>query len=120
MAKKQKNKQNYLDFVPVMNPDFSWKTDEEGIVTVTVIRKGIFDKIAQTIFRRPKSSQIRLDELGSFIWQKIDGERTIYDISIFVKEEFGEKAEPLLKRLIQFFEILKDNHFVSFKGEKAS
>lgn len=120
MAKKEKNRRNYLDFVPVMNPEFSWKKDDEGAVTVTVIRKGIFDKIAQVVFRRPKSSQIRLDEFGSFIWQQIDGERDIHEISVLVKEMFGEKAEPLLERLIQFFEILKDNRFITYKGEQKS
>lgn len=60
--------------------------------------KGAFNKVAQTLFNKPKVSQIHLDEMGNFIWPLMDGKRTVYDISQLVKEEFGEKAEPLYNR----------------------
>ena len=35
MSKKsKKNEKNYLDFIPVKNPDIEYETDENGIVTV--------------------------------------------------------------------------------------
>ena len=33
---KAKNQRNYLDFVPVRNPDIEYQTDENGIVTLFV------------------------------------------------------------------------------------
>ena len=32
-----------------------------------------------------------------------------------VKEEFGEKCEPLYERLAKYFEMLKNNKFVEFR-----
>ena len=53
MSKKsKKNEKNYLDFIPVKNPDIEYETDENGIVTVFIEWKGFYHKIAQKIFRR--------------------------------------------------------------------
>lgn len=115
IIRKSKKDKNFLDFVPIKNPNYLWHIDEENLVVVEVIHVGIINKIAQKIFKVPQKSDISLDEYGSFVWQYIDGKNTIHDISIKVSEKFGKDAEPLLNRLVQFFRILKDNSFVSFK-----
>ena len=114
VAKKESQK-NYLEFIPVQNADFPWKVNEKGIVTVMVTNKGFYNTIAQKFFKKPRVSKIQLDEFGSFIWQQIDGETNIYAISEKVKENFGKKAEPLYPRLLKFFDILKDNKFVTLE-----
>ena len=103
-----RQKQNYLDFIPCRNPSFSWEKGEDGMVTVTVVHTGFFDRIAQFL-GRPKQSRIALDRYGSFVWEMIDGERSVYAISEAVREQFGEQAEPLLPRLIRYFEILREH-----------
>ena len=35
----KKKDQNYLEKVPVRNPEFSWKEDGQGIVTVDMVHK---------------------------------------------------------------------------------
>mgnify|MGYP006912238906 FL=1 len=75
-----RDKRNYLDFVPVKNPQLPWQEDEGGIVTVEVTHRGIAAKVAQVAFNRPKVSQIHMDAFGSFIWKEIDGEQNIYEI----------------------------------------
>lgn len=113
-----KDKRNYLDFVPVRNPQLPWSNDEDGIVTVDVAHRGLAAKVAQTMFNRPKISHVKLDEFGSFIWMQVDGQRNIYEIGQEVKGRFGEKAEPLYERLITFFRILVDNRYISYKKKK--
>lgn len=109
-----KDKRNYLDFVPVKNPSLPWSRDEEGIVTVDVTHRGIAAKIAQLAFNRPKVSHIRLDRFGSFVWQQIDGEQSIYQIGQKVKERFGKEAEPLYERLITYFRTLAENKYITY------
>ncbi|MBQ4522326.1 MAG: PqqD family protein [Lachnospiraceae bacterium] len=111
MAKK---KENYLDFIPRANVLFEWKKNKEGKVEIKVQNKGIFNKIAQIFFKRPKYSFIELDEFGSFIWEQMDGRKTIYEIGNEVKKQFGAKAEPIYERLSQFIKILHKNHFVVY------
>ena len=109
-----KKSENFLDFVPKKNPEFEWKIKENRCVEIAMPNKGFFNRLAQIIWKRPKVSYISLDEFGSFVWKQIDGESTVLDISIPVKEQFGEKAEPLLERLSTFVKTLSNWKFVIF------
>lgn len=112
---KKKSKENYLEKIPVRQADLEWSADENGIITIDVENKGIANRIAQKLLKKPKVSHIHLDELGSFVWPLIDGEKTIFDIGIPVEERFGEKAHPLYERLAGFFAILENNNFIAWK-----
>ena len=103
---------NYLDFRPSHKEGLKWSTDEKGIVTLEIENKGIFNKIAQKLFKKPKISYVHLDEFGSFVWPLIDGEKDITKIGTFVKDHFGEKAEPLYERLAKYFQILESYNFI--------
>lgn len=107
--------QNYLEKIPVRNSEIEWKTDENSIITLEIQNKGWANKIAQTLFKRPKVSFVHMEEVGSFVWPLIDGERNITQIGVFVKEHFGEKAEPLYERLARYFQIMESYHFITFK-----
>ncbi len=110
----KKNKANYLDNIPVIRGDIVWK-EYNGLVTVNQEHKGFYAKIAQKVFKTPKTSYVDLDAFGSFVWLQIDGKRSIYEIGKLVKEEYGEAAEPLYERLSKYFYTLKDVDFVAFK-----
>ncbi len=110
-----KNKKNFMDFVPVCNPKFTWDADKTGTVTVHVVNYGFFNWLAQKLFKKPRISHIKLDEYGSYVWQQMDGERNVYDISLLVTEHFGKEAEPVVDRLVKFFQILYENKFIGYK-----
>ena len=74
----KKNQKNYLDNIPKVNK--KWELLEDGIVEITVENTGMFNTIAQKIFKKPRYSFIKLDVYGSCVWQQIDGKRTIYEI----------------------------------------
>jgi hypothetical protein len=114
MAKQsKKNKsENYLDYIPVHNKAYDVQTGENGGITIFVENKGIFNRIAQRVFKKPKVSQIHLDEMGNFIWPLMDGERSVYDIAVMVHEQFGEKAEPLYNRLVSYIRTLESYGFI--------
>ena len=113
MKMSKKNSKNYLEFVPVRKIERS--TEENGVITLEIENKGVFNRVAQKLLKKPKISYIHLDEMGSFVWPLIDGERNITDIGVFVKEHFGEKAEPLYERLAKYFKVLESYGFVEFK-----
>ncbi len=115
--KKKNNTKNYLDIIPQRNPEIGWETDENGIVTLSRNNKGIANRIAQILLRKPKISYIHLDETGSFVWPLIDGEKSIFELGKSVKEHFGDKAEPLYERLSKYFSVLASYGFVTFKNE---
>ncbi len=106
---------NYLEKIPFRNESINWTKNENGIVTLEIENKGIFNKLAQKLLKKPKITYIHLDELGSFSWQMTDGEKDILAIGKDVKEKFGEKAEPLYERLAKFFQIVHSYGFIKFK-----
>ncbi len=112
MSKKQKP--NFLDYIPKRNTRFPWRENADGNVEIERKNRGLFNRIAQICFRKPKVSRIELDAFGSFIWKQIDGERDVYRIGKLVKMEFGEKAEPLYERLTEFLHILRSNDFILY------
>ena len=110
----KKDKSNFLEFVPVKSSSINWKSDGDGMVTLEIENKGLFNRVAQKLFKKPRISYVHLDELGSFVWPLIDGKRNIISIGVRVKEHFGEKAEPLYERLAKFFKILESYGFICF------
>ena len=114
MQMSKKNSKNYLEFVPVRQIG-RFSGDENGVITLEIENKGVFNRVAQKLLKKPKISYIHLDEMGSFVWPLIDGERNITDIGVFVKEHFGDKAEPLYERLAKYFKVLESYGFIKFK-----
>ena len=105
---------NYLDFIPTKNPKNSWSEDENGKVTVHMVHRGFYAAIAQKFFHRPIVSHIDLDEYGSFIWKRIDAEKSVGVLALELKERFGQEAEPLYERLVKYMQILYNNQFILY------
>lgn len=109
---KKKTDKNYLDGRPMRNENINWTVDENKIVILEIENKGIFNKIAQKLLKKPRISYVHLDEMGSFIWPMLDGKMTVLELGKFVEEEFGEKALPLYERLSKYISILDSYRFI--------
>lgn len=105
---------NYLDKVPMRKPFLTWETAEDGNIVLLVENKGFFHWMAQKLLKKPRISKIHLEEMGSFVWLHIDGERSIYEIGELLKKQFGEKAEPLYERLVPYMQSLVECSFIVF------
>ena len=112
---KNKKTENYLERIPMRKQGLVWNVDKEGTVTLDIENKGVFHRIAQKLLKKPKISHIHLDEMGSFLWPLLDGGKNIIELGVLVKEEFGEKAEPLYERLAKYIQILENYQFIQWK-----
>ncbi len=110
---KNKEQSNYLEKIPCHKSDIKWSQDEKGLVTLEMQNRGVANWLAQKLLKKPRVSFIHLEEFGSFIWSSIDGKRNILRIGELVKEQFGEKAEPLYERLSQYIKTLESNNFIT-------
>ncbi|WP_138204391.1 PqqD family protein [Haloimpatiens lingqiaonensis] len=109
--KNKKLKKNAILMVPYKNPEIQWEKRENSIILI-INRDKLIDRIMQKIFRTPKSVNIQLDELGSFVWEKCDGISNIKDICESLKEKFGKGAEPAMERLLTYIKILINNNLI--------
>src|SRR5699024_493900 len=123
MRKKRKKGEtdlNYLDLIPRRNEALRWHRDLKERVILEIENTGIMNTIARKVCGKPRFTKVHLDAQGTFIWPLIDGEKTVADIAALVKEEFGEKAEPLYPRIVKYFQIVESYNFIEFinKPEK--
>ena len=114
MAKKQ---ENYLEYIPAISEKTSWDKDETGKVTIHMVHRGFFDRIAQRFFGRPRVSHIELDKYGCFLWLQIDGKKPVGELAQAMQAEFGAEAEPLYDRLVKYMQILRNNGFIYYAGK---
>ncbi|MBQ2824148.1 MAG: PqqD family protein [Oscillospiraceae bacterium] len=111
---KKKKDENYLEKIPRRPEALKWTQEDDGMVTLQVENKGLFNKAAQKLLKKPAISYIHLDEIGSFVWPLIDGEKSIIDIGVSVEEHFGEKVKPTYERLAKYFQMLDNCGFVEW------
>lgn len=113
--KKEIISENYLERIPVPNGNLRWESAEDGKITLLIENTGFFNKMAQKFFKKPKITFVHLDDMGSFIWPLMDGERDIIEIGKLVQGHFGEEANPLYERLAKFFKVLESYNFIEWK-----
>lgn len=117
MARKLKKGENYLELIPVRNPNLEFIENKKGLIVLTVPNIGLFNRIAQKVYGRPKSSKIHMDAYSSYVWKGINGKRNVYELGKYLKRKYGDEAEPLYERLTQFMNILRDNNYIGFLDE---
>ena len=110
-----KKEENYLERKPLRRPDLAWSADGEGLITLEIENKGLFNRLAQKLLKKPKVTYIHLDAMGSFIWPLLDGESDIVALGEKVEAHFGEESHPLYERLSEYIRRLESYRFIQFK-----
>lgn len=114
MSKKRKT-ENYLERIPVRTTGIRWSLDDEGVVTLEIDNKGIFNKLAQVLLKKPKISYIHLDKIGSDVWLLIDENANISRIADALFLKYGDEINPLYERISKYFSILESYGFITWK-----
>ncbi|MFB0566584.1 MAG: PqqD family protein [Candidatus Aminicenantaceae bacterium] len=104
---------NLLKLTPVRNID--WK-EENGLIILLKpkFKHSLFQKYILPKMRNPYF-KVKLDSVGSFIWKHCDGNLTVKELAKGLKDEFGDKLEPLYDRLALFLQNLEKNRFIYYK-----
>lgn len=119
MKVKSKNKKdNFLLYIPRKNHD-NW-VEKDGDIYLIFIHDKTIEKIAQKLFKKPSVTDIKLDEIGTFIWQLVDDNRNIYNIGECLLEKYGKSCEPVYERLIMYLRYLNRMGWIRFRKEEYS
>lgn len=113
---RKKQKGNFLELIPVRAEGLSWEKGEDGMIVLQVENTGVFNRIAQKMFRRPKYTSVHMEQYGSFLWPLIDGKRTVMELAKLQKDAFGDEVEPLYPRIVKYFQIVESYRFIKFKN----
>jgi hypothetical protein len=68
------------------------------------------------------NTRVKLDILGSFVWDSCDGTMTVKDIANKMRQEYGAFAEPVDAQVRRYIQRLHIHRFidVSSKNEEKS
>ena len=92
--------------------------EEEGLVRLKIAKfEGRLGEWLCNVMKKPKYIVVNLDEMGSFIWRRCDGETTISKILDELKESMGEKFEKegMEPRSFYFMRMLRNHRFLTWK-----
>ena len=73
---------------------------------------GLFDRV----FHFLSAQRVRLDEVGSFAWRQMAGERTVAQVCDLLREEFQDRVEPVEERLGRLVWMLRREGFLAYPG----
>ena len=60
--------------------------------------------------------RIRLDEFGSFVWHRLDGDRKVEQVAHELRESFGSEVEPVEERVGHLIRMLRQEELVAYPG----
>jgi len=106
---------NLLDLIPVKN--IECQKNEEGLIVLLKpkFKNPFLAKHLLPLLKNPYY-RIRLDALGSSVWELCDGHLTVKELGRKLKDKFGDNAEPLFDRLALFLQSLEKNRFIYYKN----
>ncbi len=104
---------NLLNRIPSLRKNVTHQNGE-----LLILREGVFSSFFITLFNLPRTVRLDLDDLGENVILLMDGKRTILEISKEIHTKFGEKAEPLIPRLVEFIRILTRNKLIHLNQRK--
>lgn len=107
-----------IDFqkVPV-HAQYNWINDDVFNVTLIFLQNHWIQRFFRKIFRMkiPSTSRIQFDEKTSYIWNLIDGERTLREIYMHFSEKYNDEQKDLENRFGTVIHYFFDNKWIKFK-----
>ena len=105
---------NLLDLAPVQIA--TWR-DDNGLAVVVRTPppvRGLRGHLRHLFFAGGVK-RLRLDELGTAVWRRLDG-RTVAEVAAALRAEFGARCEPAEERLRLYLDILRRERLIAFPG----
>lgn len=95
-----------------------WREAEDGRVVIDRPRpnmrspRGLLDGILWLIAPR----RIRLDDIGSFAWRRLDGATKVSSLAGVMKDAFPDARDQLEERLGHYLRALRKLRVITFRG----
>ena len=105
---------NTIDLIPVRKTDHEITEDDKVCLLIPKFRN---EKFARWFIPRRKSLffTVKLDEIGSYLWLAIDGQKNISELGEILSEKFGKRVQPPEETITKFASQLYQNEYIIFK-----
>ena len=102
---------NLLDLAPTRAVTEERTPEGRAVLLRPKFHRGPLARFLQPRLRRPYY-RIHLDDIGTFVWDHIDGETTVGAIADSVRVQFGDRIEPVYDRLQLFLQQLEQGRLI--------
>ena len=104
---------NFLLYIPVKKHK-EYEIKKDNVILIFHHDKPV-EKFMRWLIKKPYSSDIELDAMGSRVWELINGQNTVYDIGQQLIKLYGKSCEPVYDRLILYIRYLIKKGWISFE-----
>ncbi len=113
----RKDPRNLLDLFPERGLDH--EVDDDGRVHLLEPKftGPILGKLLQPRIQTPYI-KTRLDEVGTLVWLRCDGETQVRTIAARLAERFGDDFDPEHKRLALFLHALSSRGWIRYRDDE--
>jgi hypothetical protein len=120
MIKNKYNRQEiieeWLSLYVIRQFDFEMDGNNQAVVLVPHSDSWLTRKLLPK--PRNPNQKVHLDEIGTFIWLKMDGTRTLKEICVAVQEKFGIKVESCQERTVLFAQQMFKQNFIKVYSKR--
>jgi hypothetical protein len=100
-------RQDAMRVFPTRNPSLEWELDEQGVVTATLKRpRDLRNRVIGSFLMLPDSRQLKLDEVGTFVWNLCDGKHTVAELVAAMAEKYKLSRREVEVSLTEFLRML--------------
>ncbi len=107
---------NYLELVPAHL--VLWQDDPDHdriLVLMPRYTDPIFSRLLQPrLSEAKKHIRVPLEGRGTFLWRRVDGQRTVADLAQLFEAEFPTDKEDAHTRVSMYLHAMYDNKFIKY------
>jgi hypothetical protein len=109
--KRSLSRERFLLSRAVINPVIKTEESEDGtiILVIPVSRSGLPNLVSKSL-SIPEKKKVQLDEVGSKVWRKIDGNTSMSDLSKWMESEFKISQREAEVSLSTYFQSLTEKN----------
>jgi len=109
-----------LDMVPVRNTEVKEAAMDDGLLRLSypLAVKPWFGRLAEKVGmwdKRPMIKEVELDEMGTFVWERIDGEHSVRNIAEAFVKEYGVQTREAELSVTAFIKTIGQRGIIGLR-----
>lgn len=107
---------NFMLYIPIINHS-NWIEKQNNIYLIFEHDKPM-ERFAAWLVRKPTTTDLKLDDLGTKVWKLMNGSNSVYSIGQILLRDYGPDFEPVYERLVVYLRYLCKMGWIKFKAQE--
>jgi pyrroloquinoline quinone biosynthesis protein D len=118
--KKVIPREDVLSAIPIRNPLIKWELEDAGEAKLTIpLRKSVKLTVLSFLFRVPKMKVVMLDDVGTQVWLKCDGNNRVEDLVKEMREKHNLSRREVEVSLFSYLQQLSQRGYIGLEMRRG-